>query len=338
MIFRLDKDHHNIKRVQRNQLSDIGWKEEDFQKLLFGNLEKILQDEELLLIMQSRKWQEEPDLMAIDSSGDLYIFELKAWESREYNLLQVLRYGQIYGQYSYESLNSLFLKFFPESQDLLKSLNDKFDTSLPADKINKKQHFIVITNGRDFKTRRAILYWSQSGIDIRSWVYRIYKLSRDNILVEFNTFRIIEDPDEDIEEGFYILNTNYSNDPSDDKDMIDNQKVAAYFAPPKRNIARLKKGDKVFLYRSGKGIVAMGIVSGRLEKKPYHGEEKHKDEEYCMRLDKFKKLKQPLPAGEIRRITDTNYRFMSTMFAIDGDSGNSLWEHILTNYSHRNDL
>lgn len=328
MIFRLNKDHYNINHVKRNKLSDIGWNEENFQNLLFKNLEKVLQDEELLLIMQSRKWQEEPDLMAIDGSGDLYIFELKAWESREYNLLQVLRYGQIYGQYSYESLNSLFLKFFPESQDLLKSLNDKFGTSLPADKINKKQHFIVITNGRDFKTRRAILYWSQSGIDIRSWVYRLYKLSRDNILVEFNTFRIIEDPDEDIEEGFYILNTNYSNDPSDDKDMIDNQKAAAYFAPPKRNIAKLKKGDKVFLYRSGKGIVAMGIASGKLEKKPYHGEEKHKDEEYCMRLDKFKKLRQHLPAAEIKRITDTNYRFMSTMFAIDKNSGDRLWDEL----------
>ena len=289
MIFRLDKDHYNIKRVKRNQLSDIGWKEEDFQNLLFKNLEKVLQDEELLLIMQSRKWQEEPDLMAIDSSGDLYIFELKAWESREYNLLQALRYGQIYGQYSYESLNSLFLKFFLESQDLLKSLNNKFGTSLTADKINIKQHFVVITNGRDFKTRRAILYWSQSGIDIRSWVYRLYKLSKDNILVEFNTFRIIEDPDEDIEEGFYILNTNYSNDKSDDKDMIDNQKAAAYFDPWKRNIGRLKKDDKVFLYRSGGGIIAMGIASGKLERKPYHEEEKHKNEENGMRLDKFKK-------------------------------------------------
>lgn len=333
MIFRLNKDHYDIKRVQRNQLSDIGWKEEDFQNLLFKNLEKVLQDEELLLIMQSRKWQEEPDLMAIDSSGDLYIFELKAWESREYNLLQALRYGQIYGQYSYESLNSLFLKFFPESRGLLESLNNKFGTSLTADEINKKQHFVVITNGRDFKTRRAILYWSQSGIDIRSWVYRLYKLSKDNILVEFNTFRIIEDPDEDIEEGFYILNTNHGNDPSDDKDMIDNQKAAAYFDPPKRNIGRLKKGDKVFLYRSGEGIIAMGVASGRLEKKPYHGEEKHKDEEYCMSLEKFKKLKQPLPAAEVRRITEKNYPFRPTMFVIDRDSGNSLWEQILTNYS-----
>jgi hypothetical protein len=328
MIFRLNKRDHNIHRVQRNRLFEIEWKEEDFQQLLFKNLEKVLQDEELLLIMQSRKWQEEPDLMAIDGNGDLYIFELKAWESQEYNLLQALRYGQIYGQYSYESLNDLFLKFFPESRDLLKSLKNKFGTSLTTDKINKKQHFIVITNGLDFKTRQAILYWSQNGIDIRSWVYRLYKLSEDNILVEFDTFRITEDPYEDIEEGFYILNTNYSNDKSDDKDMIDNQKAAAYFDPLKRNIEKLKKGDKVFLYRSGEGIVAVGIASGKLERKPYHGNKRHKDEEYCMKLDRFKKLKQSLPAVKIKKITGVNYRFMSTMFAIDKDSGDNLWEHI----------
>lgn len=331
MIFRLNKSDYNIYRLQRNRLFEIGWKEEHFQKLLFTNLEKVLQDEELLLIMQSRKWQEEPDLMAIDSKGDLYIFELKAWESQEYNLLQALRYGQIYGQYSYESLNDLFLKFFPESEDLLKSLNNKFGASLTPDKINNKQHFIVITNGLDFKTRQAILYWSQKGIDIRSWVYRLYKLSEDDILVEFDTFRISEDPYEDIEEGFYILNTNYSNDPSDDEDMINNQKAAAYFAPWKRNIEKLKRGDKIFLYRSGEGIVAMGIASGKLEKKPWHGEDKHKDEEYYMRLDKFKRLKKSLSASEIKKITGVNYRFMSTMFAVDKDSGDNLWEYISKN-------
>ncbi|HGE72397.1 TPA: EVE domain-containing protein [Candidatus Poribacteria bacterium] len=331
MIFRLDKSNYNLYRVQRNRLFEIEWKEDHFQKLLFKNLEKVFQDEELLLIMQSRKWQEEPDLMAIDNNGDLYIFELKAWESQEYNLLQALRYGQIYGQYSYESLNELFKKFFPESQNLLEVLNNKFGTSLTTDKINNKQHFIVITNGLDFKTRQAILYWQQQGIDIRSWVYRLYKLSEDNILIEFDTFRITEDPFEDIEEGFYILNTNYSNDPSDDKDMIDNQKAAAYFDPWKRDIEKLKKGDKVFLYRSGEGIVAMGIASGKLEKKPWHGEDKHKDEEYCMKLDKFKILKDPLSASDIKKITGVNYRFMPTMFAVDKDSGDKLWGYLSKN-------
>jgi len=237
MIFILNKSDHNIRRVQRSRLFDIGWKEENLQRLLFKNLEKVLQDEELLLLMQSRKWQEEPDLMAVDSNGDLYIFELKAWESHEYNLLQALRYGQIYGQYSYESLNDLFLKFFPESPGLLKALNNKFGTSLTADRINNKQHFIVITNGLDFKTRQAILYWSEKGIEIRSWVYRLYNLSEDNILLEFDTFRIREDPYEDIEQGYYVLNTNYANNPECDKDMIDNKKAAAYLDPWKRNMA-----------------------------------------------------------------------------------------------------
>ena len=257
MIFKLDREQNIIQRVPRSKLFDIGWKEENFQHLLFENLEKVLQDEELFLIMQSKKWQEQPDLMALDSSGDLYIFELKAWESQEYNLLQALRYGQIYGQYSYGSLNELFLKFFPESRDLLKSLNSKFGTSLTADQINRKQHFIVLTNGLDFKTRQAILYWAKSGIEIRSWVYRVYKLADDTILIEFDTFRSKDDPYEDIEEGSYILNTNYGNDPADDKDMIDKQKAAAYLDPWKRNIEKLKKGDKVFLYRSGQGIVCI---------------------------------------------------------------------------------
>ena len=51
-----------------------------------------------------------------------------------------------------------------------------------------------------------------------------------------------------------------------------------------------------------------------------------------MKLDKFKKLKRPLPAAGIKKITDVNYRFMSTMFAVDKDSGDKLWGHISENY------
>ena len=150
------------------------------------------------------------------------------------------------------------------------------------------------------------------------------------------TLRIVLDLDMDAkalvdkEEVFYILNTNYSNEKSDDKDMINNQKAAAYFDPWKRNIEKLKEGNKVFLYRPGAGIVAIGIASGKLERKPYHGEEKHRDEEYCMKLDKFEKLEQPLPAAEIKKITGVNYRFRRTMFAVDKDSGDKLWGTLTT--------
>jgi len=331
MIFQLNKEINNLARIPRIRLCDIGWNEEKFQTLLFKNLEKVLQDEELLLIMQSRKWQEEPDLMALDGNGDLYIFELKAWESHEYNLLQVLRYGQIYGQYAYEQLNDIFLAFFPQDINLIDALNNKFQANFEKDKINTKQHFIVITNGLDFKTRQAILYWNQSEIDVRSWVYRLYQVSEDNILIEFDTFRIHEDPFEDIDEGYFILNTNYGKHPEDDRDMVEHNKAAAYFDPWKKNIVKLKKNDKIFLYRSGTGIVAMGLASGKLQKQDYHHEKQYPDEEYFMKLERFKLLKTPLSAADIKKITGINYRFMSTMFALDKESGDKLWEYILKN-------
>ncbi len=130
------------------------------------------------------------------------------------------------------------------------------------------------------------------------------------------------------EESFYILNTNNTTSHTCDIDMIENQKAAAYMDPWKKNIEKIKKGNKVLLYRSVKGIVAIGIATGKLEKKPYPGKKEPKDDEYSMKLDKFKTLKQPLPAAEIKKITGKNYRFRLTMFTVDKESGNKLWEHI----------
>ncbi|QMU62874.1 MAG: hypothetical protein GKR88_00370 [Flavobacteriaceae bacterium] len=130
MIFNLNRKQYEINRRKGLKLFDIGWKEEDFQKMIYENLEVLLPEDELLLIMQSRRWQEEPDLMAIDKNGELYIFELKSWESLDVNLLQVMRYGQIYGQYQYDDLNELFLKFFPNENSLINALNSRFNSNL----------------------------------------------------------------------------------------------------------------------------------------------------------------------------------------------------------------
>jgi len=48
-----------------------------------------------------------------------------------------------------------------------------------------------------------------------------------------------------------------------------------------------------------------------------------------MQLNHFKHLEQPVSASEIKEITGVNYRFMSTMFALDEDSGKKLYDHVL---------
>jgi hypothetical protein len=325
MLFKLDTKNHTVTKTKKQKLIEIGWQEEDLQKLLYDNLAQIFPEDELLLMMQSIKGKEEPDLLALDPLGNLNIFELKRWESVEVNLLQALRYGQIFGQYDYKSLNERFHKFNPSSGNLLQVLNEKFTVQLTEAEINKTQKFIIITNGIDHKTRNAIKYWASQGIQIQSWIYRIHNLSNET-LIEFDKFKILDNPFEDMDEGYYILNTNLQGGQEDEDNMLREGKAAAFFEPWKNKIEYIKKGDRIFLYRSGTGIIAKGIASGRLDKKSYRNNSENTNDEYSQKLKEFKILKKPISASDIKKISGVNYVFMQTLFAIDSETGKKIWE------------
>jgi len=128
--------------------------------------------------------------------------------------------------------------------------------------------------------------------------------------------------------GYYFLNTNYSNDHTDHEDMLQNKKAAAYFAPWKYKIEQLSKGDTVFLYQSGVGVVGIGYASGTLHKAAYHGDPKHINEEYFMSLEGFERAEPPVTAATIKEVTGRNYVFMQTMFAVEADAATALIEYI----------
>ena len=272
------------------RLQSFNLNERDLQDILFRSLDKLFSDDELILIMQSRRGPEEPDLMAVDKDGNLYIFELKAWESQSINLLQVLRYGQLFGSSKYADLDAWFRQFkktTDPAQSLMAAHKVLFDLELKPDEFNRKQIFVVITNGLDSRTREAARYWRTCNLDVRPWVYRVYQGGKNEMLLEIAPFRVSDNPYEDLAEGYYILNTNYKNDKDDHNDMLDQAKAAAYFDPWKYKIERLNKGDVIFLYQSGVGIVAVGEADGKLNKAAYHGDPTKADEEYFMRLLRF---------------------------------------------------
>ena len=326
MLLSIDTQTKYATRIRGERLKTFGINERTLQDILFHSLERLFPDDELILLMQSSEFREEPDMMAVDKEGNLYIFELKAWESHPENLLQVLRYGQIYGPYGYDDLNRFFDRLEDTGQSLKEAHRAKFEVELNERSFNRKQVFIVITNGLDYKTREAIQYWRSCGLDVRPWVYRVYKGDQGKMLLEISPFRVADNPYEDIAEGYYILNTNFSNDERDHEDMLTNKKAAAYFDPLKKRIEHLKRGDIVFLYQSGVGIVAVGEASGELQKRAYQGKPEHTDEEYFMKLRKFRKIMPPISAGEVRKLTEVHYVFGSIMFGIDAESGKILRE------------
>jgi hypothetical protein len=328
MLLTINTKTRYAEKRRTERLKSFGLKERDLQDVLFRSLDRIFPDDELVLLMQSRNWQEEPDLMAVDKNGDLFIFELKAWESHSSNLLQVLRYGQIFGSSKYQELDAWYKKSTDQSQSLKIAHSSKFGLDLPEEDFNRRQVFVVMTNGVDYRTREAIQYWRACGLDVRPWVYRVYANGADEMLLEISPFRVADNPYEDIAEGYYVLNTNVSNSERDHIDMLSSGKAAAYFDPWKFKIERLSKGDVVFLYQSGIGIVGVGSADGKLVKAPYQGNLEHPNEEYFMKLLQFQSVSPPLTAAEIKSITGTNYRFMSTMFGLDADSGKAVKKFI----------
>ena len=115
----------------------------------------------------------------------------------------------------------------------------------------------------------------------------------------------------------------------DHESMLKEKIAAAYFSPWKNKIKSLSKGDVVFLYQSGAGIVAVGKASGKLQIRNYHNNPKNVDEEYFMKLNQFHLLQTPMSASEVKSVTGVNHRFMSTMFGVDSESGKALYKEVL---------
>ncbi|MEG0409150.1 MAG: hypothetical protein RR623_09780 [Bacilli bacterium] len=321
MLYKLNKESNrsNYSKVKRTTLKDIGWKEEDLQSLISNNIQDFIFSNELMTIFTERKRQEEPDILALDSNGDLYIFELKRWGAKQENLLQVLRYGQLFGKSNYDELNELYKKYQTNKQANLS--NDHtiyFEISesqkLSEDKYNQKQKFLVVTNGLDQETVDAIIYWKSNGLNVDAIVYWVFEIENEHY-IEFNTYSKTKEFLE-YENNCYVLNTNMTSNSKYTEEMLNKKKAAAYYPGWREKIQKFQKGDRIFLYKSGTGIIAYGYADGKLNKAVCDG---HIDYEYNMKLDSFVKLKFPISPSELKKITQRGFNFRQTLFSITED-------------------
>lgn len=99
--------------------------------------------------------------------------------------------------------------------------------------------------------------------------------------------------------------------------MIKNQYAAAFEDGYKEKINRIKKGDWVFLYESGKGIVALGQATGSIIKSSHYGRE---NKTFSQKLEQFKVLDKPIKAKEVKLILEREFPFAQTLAKIsDGE-------------------
>lgn len=126
----------------------------------------------------------------------------------------------------------------------------------------------------------------------------------------------------------YIINTNQTNNPNCESDMLKNEKCAAYYSPWKYYIDEIEANDIVFLYSNGKGIIARGIATGITEVLDYEG---NIDEEQYMNLDRFQVLNKPLKSSEMTDIVGYAIKLNQTVVTLPHRFGIKIWQHITKN-------
>ena len=112
----------------------------------------------------------------------------------------------------------------------------------------------------------------------------------------------------------FMLNTNYNNDRSAHISMLENHEAAAFYTGWKENISHLKEGEKVYLYQSGVGFVASGVVTGELIKSEYKGKPEAK---YSKKLSDFKTGFKAISAKEFKSLTKGGANFLKTMVQLN---------------------
>ena len=210
MLYKLNKDAiESSQRIEIKTPSDLGLKEEDIENFLKSRLSEVVSEDQLMLIGQERKAKEEADLLALDKEGVLYIFELKRWEANPENLLQVMRYGQIFGRYTYEELEDIARRQQQLQGSLKTSHKDYFDLNneLTDSDFNRDQVFVLVTNGMDRDTISAVNYWSQKGVRIECAPYRIYDIGGEPY-IQFDTYNPEHETFHEENARIFIVNTN----------------------------------------------------------------------------------------------------------------------------------
>lgn len=298
--------------------------EKDIENFLQSHLAEILSEDELMLIGQERKWKEEADLLALDKDGNLYIFELKRWKSDEENILQVMRYGQIFGRYSYEKLEGLAQRHEKLEGSLQTKHAEHFglegDDVIEKTKFNQKQNFVLVTHGVDDDTISAVEYWSKMGVNITCSPYRLYDID-GKPYIYFDTFNPSGDVVRELNPGFFIVNTNITWMASAWKDMLGDMKkgkAAAYYGR-KGTICNISKNNTVYLYHTGIGVIAKGTATDNYRKTNFGNDP---EEEFYVPLDfdwavpQEEWGKKAVRPSEINSRLNTGHRFRQTTFAV----------------------
>ncbi len=260
--------------------ADLGKVEKDLEVLLASHLLDVLfEGAALMPVFQERRMQAEADLYALNSAGDLSIFEIKRGVAGADAMLQALRYAQEAGLWTFNTLQDKFRTYCNNATaNLAESHREAFNLERPLlpSEFNKRQHFLIVGNSANDTLINAVDYWKQRGLSVDFLPYRIYTIGEQNYF-EFFALPYDRHINPALLKGV-LFDTNRSWDFLKAQggygclqEMMSKSRVSAY-GDRKEAVCCFSPGDFVFYSHVGHGIVGAAKIKGKSINKVNHDE------------------------------------------------------------------
>lgn len=312
MLYRLGKSSHFFDSIDPLPFSSLPL-EKELEDLLAQNLWDVLfEGSQLMPIRQERVWQPEADIYALNEAGDLVIFELKRASADGGAVHQALRYCEKAARFNYDKLEAMLQAYSKENTASLQQEHQiGFDLEHPLDRsaFNKRQHLFIVGNAGDDELIRNIDYWKSRGISIGFIPYRVYDIKGDHYF-EFFSPPYDQHSNPSNKKGV-IFDTNLSYDEESVWYMCERSRVAA-FGHIKGIVHSFSKGDIVFLYHKGQGIVAAGEIKSEVKADPDQ-DALYRDLKWLTTQPKKGDSLKALSAAEIKSVMGFNFWWAKTM-------------------------
>jgi len=321
-------------QLEPSSLKEQQWREKKLEDYLFQHLRQFV-SVDLMVIGQSSPG-EKADLVALDQEGELWLFELKKIEGKAENLLQVMRYSQIFGALKIDDLDKLYRDNHEGARDSLAVAFCNYFGYDPdradawGEKLAKRHHLVVMADGADDATLGAVAHWQRHGLAIQAWPYRIHDgnereetfyIDLPELLIEGK--RISRKP-----APVFFVNT--SRKKKGVRSEMENYMIkheCALTTGGERWISKILNipaGAKVMLYANQIGVIAKGIATPA-RRKTTNLNEFNGDTAHFLKLREFRELKQPLSVQNIFKAAGKQYR-VSSVYELLGDAGKNVWE------------
>lgn len=176
---------------------------------------------------------------------------------------------------------------------------------------------IRVTQEEDAKIKDLADYAEMTRQDLIYEVIKKYVFPAWEELYNNDIFDSELESEKDSKKTYYLLNTNKGNDIEDHKRMLRDGVAAAFEDSHKGKIDKIISGSTVFLYESGRGVVAYGIADEKVIIEPHNG---RPGKTHLRQLKQFIRLKTPISSKDINKILGRKLIPVQTLTRIkDGD-------------------